>query len=53
MSQFGPVRLFIFFKSVDLSAYLGLGVNLFFEKCRPYAFIWGWATIRERRVGLF
>ena len=50
MSQFGPVRLFIFLKSVNLCAYLGLGVNLFFEKCLPYAFIWGWATIQHARV---
>ena len=28
-----------FLKSVNLCAYLGLGVNLFFEKCQPYAYI--------------
>ena len=33
-----------------LCAYLDLGVNLLFEKRRPYAFILGWATIREGRV---
>ena len=29
---------------------MDLGVNLFFEKCRPYAFIWYWATIKDARV---
>ena len=36
---------------MTLCAYLDLGVNLLFEKRRPYAFILGWATIREGRVG--